>query len=52
MVTEKFGQVWTKNSIPFTECGDININGIEYQIKYQGATFTNEKILNKLMNRA
>ena len=35
MVTEKFGQVWTKNSIPFTECGDININGIEYQIKYQ-----------------
>ena len=52
MVTEKAGQVWEKDSVPFTECGDININGIEYQIKYQGATFTNEKILNKLMNRA
>lgn len=52
MVTEKAGQVWTKDSVPFTECGDINVNGIEYQIKYQGATLTNEKILNKLMNRA
>lgn len=52
MVTEKFGQEWHKDSVPFTECGDINVNGIEYQIKYQGATFTNEKILNKLMDRA
>ena len=45
MVTEKFGQIWTKDSIPFTEAGDIEIEGIAYQIKYESATFTNEKII-------
>lgn len=43
IITEKYGQTWEKDNIPYTEDGDITINGIAYQIKYQKATFTNEK---------
>jgi len=49
LVTEHFGQEWKKDNVPFTEAGDITINGEEYQIKYEKATFTNEKSLNKMM---
>ena len=42
LVTEHFGQVWTKDNIPFTEQGDINVDGIEIQIKFEKATFINE----------
>lgn len=52
MVTEKAGQEWHKDNAPFTECGDINIDGIEYQIKFESATFTNEKSLRKMLERA
>ncbi len=45
MVTEKFGQAWEKDNVPFTEDGDITVNGIAYQIKFEKATFTNEKTL-------
>lgn len=45
MVTEYFGQVWEKDTVPFTESGDIVINGKHFQIKYESATFTNEKTL-------
>jgi len=45
MVTEYFGQVWEKDNIPFTEAGDIEVDGKPYQIKFEKATFTNEKIL-------
>lgn len=48
MVTEYFGQVWEKDSVPFTNAGDVVANGIAYQIKYESATFTNEKILSRL----
>lgn len=48
LVTEYFGQVWEKDNIPFTEAGDIEVNGIAYQIKYEKATFTNEKALANL----
>lgn len=48
LVTEKFGQVWEKDSVPFTEAGDIEVNGIAYQIKFEKATFTNEKLLSSL----
>lgn len=48
IVTEKYGQVWIKDNIPFTEAGDIEINGIAYQIKYQKATFCNEKSIANL----
>ena len=43
LVTEYFGQVWKKDNIPFTDAGDIEVEGIPYQIKFQKATFCNEK---------
>lgn len=46
--TERVGQTWTKDSVPFTEDGDLTVDGVAYQIKYQGATFTNEKTLARL----
>lgn len=48
MVTEKFGQEWVKDNVPFTEDGDLTVDGIAYQIKFQKATFTNEKSLARL----
>lgn len=48
IITENNGQTWTKNSVPFTIDGDLTVDGIAYQIKYQGATFTNEKTLARL----
>lgn len=48
LVTEYFGQVWEKDNIPFTEDGDITVKGIAYQIKYQKATFCNEKSIANL----
>jgi len=43
LITELFGQTWEKDNIPFTEDGDLTVNGIAYQIKYEKATFINEK---------
>ena len=45
MVTEHFGQIWEKDNVPFTEDGDITVDGIAYQIKFEKATFCNEKSL-------
>jgi hypothetical protein len=49
IITERAGQTWTKNSVPFTIDGDLTVDGVAYQIKYQGATFTNEKTLARLL---
>ena len=48
MVTEFFGQEWEKDNVPFTEDGDVTVNGVAYQIKFEKATFTNEKILARM----
>lgn len=48
MVTEYFGQVWEKDNVPFTKAGDIEVDGIAYQIKFQQATFCNEKSIANL----
>lgn len=48
LVTEYYGQEWVKDNIPFTQAGDIEVKGIAYQIKYEKATFTNEKALANL----
>ena len=48
MVTEFYGQEWTKDNVPFTENGDLTVNGIAYQIKFEKATFTNEKTLARM----
>jgi hypothetical protein len=45
MVTEQmFGQVWEKDNVPYTDGGDIEeVDGTAYQVKFEKATFTNEK---------
>ena len=48
LITEYAGQVWEKDNVPFTMAGDIEWNGIAYQIKFEKATFTNEKALMNL----
>lgn len=48
LVTEYFGQTWVKDNVPFTEAGDINVDGIEIQIKFEGATFCTEKQILRL----
>lgn len=49
LCTEYFGQEWKKDSVPFTKGGDIELpNGMAYQVKFQSATFCNEKSLSNL----
>jgi len=49
MVTERFGQTWEKDNVPFTEDGDLTVDGIAYQIKFNKATFINEKSLARFL---
>ena len=37
-----------KDSIRFDKGGDININGVEYQIKFDGAQIVEFRTLNKI----
>lgn len=43
LVTEMYGQTWEKDNVPFTKAGDIEVDGVAYQIKYEKATFLTEK---------
>ena len=45
---EPYYDEWEKDNVPFTEAGDIEVNGIAYQIKFEKATFTNEKSIANL----
>ena len=49
IVTEYFGQSWVKDNVPFTDDGDITVEGIAYQIKFEKATFINEKQMMKMI---
>ena len=49
LVTEYYGLEWKKDNVPFTKAGDIRVNGVEIQIKLDGATITNEKTLTRLI---
>lgn len=42
MITESKGQEWTKDNVPYTVDGDITVDGVAYQIKFEKATFINE----------
>ena len=48
MVTEAYGQKWHKDTVNFTVDGDLTVDGVAYQIKFQKATFCNEKSLASL----
>lgn len=39
LVAKYFGQTWKKDYVPFTEAGDIVVNGKPIQLKYERATF-------------
>ena len=42
MIVEKSKQEWKKDVAPFTERGDVVIDGIDYQVKFEKATFASE----------
>ena len=48
VITEYYGQKWTKDTIPFHKQGDININGIEIQIKFEKAGLCTSRTLERL----
>lgn len=43
--TEKAGQEWHKDSVPYYMDGDLTVNGIKYQIKFEDASFANENTI-------
>lgn len=53
LLAEKYGIAWTSSgNAKFTTGGDLVICGTDYQVKYVGATFTNEAILARLEAQA
>lgn len=48
VLTEHYGQVWNKDSLPFYKGADLVVDGVDYQVKYEGCNFTNEKTLREL----
>lgn len=48
LVAEHFGLVWVKDTTGFWVKGDINVNGIEIQIKFADASLTNTNQLHRL----
>lgn len=51
MMTELAGQTWEKDNVPFTEDGDLTVDGIAYQIKFEKASFITEKQMVGMMAR-
>lgn len=51
MVTNYYGQEWEADSVPFTKAGDLVVDGVAYQIKFQEATYTSEKTLANLRKK-
>ena len=48
-LTERWtSETWVKDSVPFWVAGDIRVDGVEIQIKLDGAELTNEKILSRI----
>ena len=48
-LTERWtAEQWVKDSVPFWAKGDITVNGVEIQVKLDGAELTNEKTLARL----
>lgn len=41
-------ETWVKDSVPFWVAGDIRVDGIEIQVKLDGAELTNERTLARL----
>ena len=52
LVTEYFGQVWEKDTVPFWEDGDITVYGTKIQIKLDSATLMNTKQIQRMQAAA
>ena len=52
LVTEMFGQTWEKDNVPFTDDGDLTVDGIAYQLKFEKATFINEAQMMRMQEAA
>lgn len=48
--TEKAGQEWKKDSVAYYLDGDLTVNGVKYQIKFESASFANEDTILNGMN--
>lgn len=48
IITEYFGQIWEKDTVPFYKDGDITVDGRKIQIKLDTATLTNTKQIARL----
>ena len=42
-------ETWVKDSVPFNVAGDIELDGKQIQIKFDGAELTNERTLMRVM---
>ena len=42
LITEMNGQTWVKDNVPFTVDGDLTVDGVAYQLKFEKATFITE----------
>ena len=48
-LTERWtNESWVKDSVPFWVAGDIRVNGVEIQVKLDGAELTNERTLARI----
>ena len=53
IITEMFtADKWVKDSVPFFLAGDVEINGEQVQVKFDGAELVNEKSLRKALTVA
>lgn len=52
LVTEMYGQIWEKDNVPFTDDGDLTVDGTAWQIKFEKATFINEKQMMRMQSVA
>ena len=48
-LTERAGQEWHKDSVPYWKDGDLTIKGTKYQIKLDGASLANEITITKAL---
>lgn len=49
LIAQAFGgELEIRSNLKFTDGGDMNLNGVAYQIKYTKATFTDERTLMNL----
>ena len=48
LTTRWTAEAWVKDSVPFWVAGDIRVDGVEIQVKLDGAELTNERTLGRI----